>query len=63
MQGTQFLFIGYLILISYLVNIIIFSIYGLIVSYFVFTLNPINRNLYTVNKQVNEHNVTLKANL
>jgi hypothetical protein len=39
--------------ISYFVDIVIFSTYGLIINkspYFVFTLNSINMDLYIVNK-------------
>jgi hypothetical protein len=48
-------------------DIVIFSvncnqIMSILLPYFVFILNPINRNIWIVDKQVNEHNVILKAN-
>jgi len=49
--------------ISYLIDIVILSIYGLIViksliTILVFTLNATNMDLCIVNQKVNEHNIT-----
>jgi hypothetical protein len=51
-----------LIVLTMLEYMGIFSINGLIVIYFVFTLNPINSGLSIVDKQVNENNIILRAN-